>query len=67
MPHGITQCHLPPGRGDIPALTPAEDERVCLHVCVFLSAIVSSELHARSSPTFYARYLWPWLGPPLAA
>ena len=24
MPHGITQCHLSPGRGDIPALTPAE-------------------------------------------
>jgi len=23
--HGITQCYLPPGRGDIPALTPAED------------------------------------------
>jgi len=21
MPHGITQCYLPPGRGDIPALT----------------------------------------------
>jgi len=24
MPHGITQCYLPPCRGDIPALTPAE-------------------------------------------
>ena len=24
MPHGITQRYLPPGRGDIPALTPAE-------------------------------------------
>ena len=24
MPHGITECYLPPGRGDIPALTPAE-------------------------------------------
>ena len=24
MPHGITQCYLPPGRGDIPALTPTE-------------------------------------------
>ena len=22
--YGITQCYLPPGRGDIPALTPAE-------------------------------------------
>jgi len=24
MPHGITQCYLRPGRGDIPVLTPAE-------------------------------------------
>ena len=24
MPHGITQCYLPPGRGDIPALAPDE-------------------------------------------
>ena len=24
MPYGITQCYLPPGRVDIPALTPAE-------------------------------------------
>ena len=24
MPHGITECYLPPGRGDIPALTPAK-------------------------------------------
>ena len=24
MPHGITQCYLPPGRADIPTLTPAE-------------------------------------------
>jgi len=24
MPHEITQRYLPPGRGDIPALTPAE-------------------------------------------
>ena len=24
MPHGITQCYMPPGRDDIPALTPAE-------------------------------------------
>ena len=24
MPHGITQYYLPPGRGDIPAFTPAE-------------------------------------------
>jgi len=24
MPHRITQCYLPPGRGDIPAITPPE-------------------------------------------
>jgi len=24
MPYGITQCYLPPSRGDIPAFTPAE-------------------------------------------
>jgi len=24
MPHGITQCYQPPGRGDIPTLTPTE-------------------------------------------
>ena len=24
MSYGITQCYLPPGRADIPALTPAE-------------------------------------------
>jgi len=24
MPHVITQCYLPPGRGDTPVLTPAE-------------------------------------------
>ena len=24
MPYGITQCYLPPGRVDVPAITPAE-------------------------------------------
>ena len=24
LPYAITQCYLPPGRGDIPAFTPAE-------------------------------------------
>ena len=24
VPYGITQCYLPPGRGDIPALTTAK-------------------------------------------
>jgi len=38
---------------------------VSVYVCVCLSAIISPELHVRSSRIFYARYLWPWLGPPL--
>jgi len=37
---------------------------VCLYVC--LSAIISSELHIRSSPNFCVCYLWPWPGPPLS-
>jgi len=41
------------------------DERVCLFVCLFAST--SLELHARSSPTFCACYLWPLLGRLLAA
>jgi len=32
-------------------------------VCLCLSAIISWELHVRSSPNFCARYLWPWLAP----
>ena len=40
---------------------------VCLSVCVRLSAVISSELHVRSSPNFCACYIWPWLGLPLAA
>ena len=38
---------------------------VCVSVCLCLSAIISSELHVRPSPNFYACYLWPSLGPPL--
>ena len=30
MAHGITQCYLPPGRGDIPALDDDDDERLGL-------------------------------------
>ena len=29
MPHGIAQCYLPPGRGDIPALAPGEAGTRC--------------------------------------
>jgi len=37
---------------------------VCVCVClpVRLSAIISSQLHVRSSPNVCACYLWPWLG-----
>jgi len=41
--------------------------RVSVCVCVCLSAIISSELHVRSSPYFCACYLSTWLGSPLAA
>jgi len=30
VPYGITQCYLPPGRGDIPAFTPAMQLRLVL-------------------------------------
>ena len=29
VPYRITQCYLPPGRGDIPAFTPAEADPQC--------------------------------------
>jgi len=28
VPYGITKCYLPPGRGDIPAFTPAKNLRM---------------------------------------
>jgi len=61
---GITQRYLPPGRGDIPALW-----WPCLSVWLFVCqpANISRELHARSSPSFCACYLYPWLGPRPAA
>jgi len=34
MPHGITQCYLPPGRGDIPAFTQGGGTFVLEHVSV---------------------------------
>ena len=42
---------------------------VCVYVCLSLcpSAIISPELPVQSPPIFNACYLWPWLGPPLAA
>ena len=42
MPHGITQCYLPPARGDIPALTPAEAGTHCtisIYTCFAALAI----------------------------
>ena len=40
---------------------------VCLSLCVSLSASKSLEPLDRSSWTYCAHPLWPWLGPPLAA
>ena len=37
MPHGITQCYLPPGRGDTPTLTPT----LGLHPAVSVARIES--------------------------
>ena len=39
MPHGITQCYLPPGRGDIPALTSSFGEAVDLVRLLGLGAV----------------------------
>jgi len=43
------------------------DAHVCVSVCLFLSASISPELHARSSPIFCACHLRPWLGTSLLA
>jgi len=52
----------------IRAWSKENDERVCLCVCVCvcvcLSAIISS---CDLRQFFCVCYLWPWLGPPLAA
>jgi len=52
MPHEITQCYLPPGRGDIPALTPAvaaERPRLPL-IDIFCRGALSSNLpHAAAA------------------
>jgi len=38
---------------------------VCLSLCLY--SRISPDQHVRSSPIFCACYLWPYLGPPLAA
>jgi len=43
------------------------DDRVCLSVCVCLSASISPEIHVQFLPIFCACYQWPWLGPHPAA
>jgi len=35
-------------------------------VCVYLSAIISLEIHTQSLPIFCVYYLWPWLNPAVA-
>ena len=34
MPYEITQCYLPPGRGDFPAFTPAEADLATPEGCL---------------------------------
>jgi len=69
MPHGITQCYLPPGRGDIPALTPSRswysikrprrDARLSWPSCVCLSVRdlrnYTSDLHQMFRACYYGR------------
>jgi len=46
MPYGITQCYLPPGRGDIPA--------VCVLLLLLNTAAADSQVLLRDVP----RSLW---------
>jgi len=46
------------------------DERVCVSVCVCVCLSVRDPVFETTRPRFtnlYARYLWLWLGLPLAA
>jgi len=57
MPYGITQCYLPPGRGDIPAFTRSimftvinfSDCLRCLSGCVIPGNEVCAVVRARSA------------------
>jgi len=51
MPYGITQCYLPPGRGEIPAFTPAKlvldlatQERCKAELILILNIILNRNL-----------------------
>jgi len=46
MPYGITQYYLPPGRGDIPAFTPAEAGTIYFHKVVWqhMQGVVGSSI-----------------------
>jgi len=54
--YAIRQWLLCPDRGEEYC-----DERVCVCLCVCLSAMISSEIHVRSSSHFCACYLWQCL------
>ena len=41
MPYEITQCYLPPGRGDFPAFTPAEAGTVSFIISQIKSNFIS--------------------------
>jgi len=41
--HGITQCYLPPGRGDIPALDDDDDDDVRLDLDLRVPHVADAE------------------------
>ena len=41
------------------------DQRVCLYVCLYLSAHISQSLHVQTLWNFLYMLPWLWLGPPL--
>ena len=52
MPYGITQCYLPPGSGDIPALSPAEAGTRLSHSGW---VVVFGEVQGQICGVYYAR------------
>jgi len=60
MPHGITQCFLPPGRGDIPALNcvcKGLDEPVDLVLMLQFLYYVSPDERKQLFGKLYERWL----------
>ena len=53
MPYGITQCYLPPGRGDILAFTPA---KLVLDIVKLVLDIVTPEGCKAKLPSWLVMY-----------